>query len=209
MISHIKGRVAEKRSDSIIVDVNGLSYEVLLPSAVMNSLDSMIDREGNIKLVTYHYYQMDPSRCFPVLIGFFYEIEKDFFGKFITVSGVGPKAAVRALSLPIPAIAKAIHEGDIKTLKSLSGIGEQRAREIVAKLQGKIGKYGLMKEGQSSREESLQQDFFEEAVEILLQLQYTKAEAANMVKLALEQNPKLKSSEDVLNEVYKQKIKTG
>src|SRR4029077_4236465 len=88
--------------------------------------------------------QTDPSKSIPILIGFSNRIEKEFFERFITVSGVGPKAAVKALKPPIPDIAEAIDAGDLPFLKSLPGIGEQRAKEIIAKLQGKMGKFSLM-----------------------------------------------------------------
>ena len=157
---------------------------------------------------TYHYLQVEPSKGFPFLIGFLNEIEKEFFEKFITVSGIGPKAAVRALKAPISLIARAIDMGDVSFLKSLPGIGEQRAKEIVAKLQGKVGKFGLIQDTISSpgvlKEK---QDIQEEAMGVLLQLQYKKFEAKNMVDEALRRNPDIQTAEDLLNEVYKQKSK--
>ncbi|MBN1793895.1 MAG: hypothetical protein JW844_02905 [Candidatus Omnitrophica bacterium] len=205
MISRIYGRLLEKKKEGVIIDVHGICYEVLVPAAIMQNIDAAVDEDGMIQLVTYHYYQVDPSRSFPVLIGFLHEIEKDFFERFITVSGVGPKAAVRALSLPISAIAKAIYEGDEHTLRSLSGIGPQKAKEIIAKLQERIGKYGLLQESEERRP-AVKEDVFEEAIAVLLQLEYTKSEASSMVKTALAKNAALRTAEDILNEVYKQRV---
>jgi hypothetical protein len=87
---------------------------------------------------------LEVGRGIPVLIGFLNEVEREFFTRFISVSGVGPRAALKALTQPIPVIAKAIDEGDVELLRSLPGIGEQRAKEIVAKLQGKVGKFALI-----------------------------------------------------------------
>src|SRR5688572_19896186 len=137
MISRISGTVEHLSENTLIVQTSGLSYEIYIPTAVMKGLESSLVPEASVSLVTYHYYQTDPSKSIPILIGFSNQIEKDFFERFITVSGVGPKAAVRALSMPIPDIAQAIDAGDLKFLKSLPGIGEQRAKEIIAKLQGK------------------------------------------------------------------------
>ena len=182
-----------------------MSYEVLIPGCVMKSIDSNVTPDGSIKLITYHYHHTDPARSIPVLIGFLNEIEKEFFEKFITVSGIGPKAAVRALNASIPQIVKAIADGDLATLKSLPGIGEQRAKEIVAKLQNKVGKFGLIQEYGIEIAVTKEPDFVEEAADVLLQLQYKKQEAKEMIRKALERSPDIKTAEDLLNEVYKQK----
>ncbi len=206
MISHIRGKIAKRKSSSLIIDVDGgFSYEVLIPGCVMKSIDANISPDGSIKLITYHYHHTDPARSIPVLIGFLNEIEKEFFEKFITVSGIGPKAAVRALNASIPQVVKAIADGDLAALKSLPGIGEQRAKEIVAKLQNKLGKFGLIQEYGVEITVAKEADFVEEAVEILLQLQYKKPEAKEMIQKALERSPGIKTAEDLLNEVYKNK----
>lgn len=208
MICKISGKLVDKKEDSVVLDVNGICYEVLIPGAVMNSLDAQI-KDGALSLIIYHYLQVEPSRGFPFLIGFLNDIEKEFFEKFITVSGIGPKAAVRALKMSISTIAQAIDTGDLSTLKSLPGIGEQRAREIVAKLQGKVGKFGLIQDGAENTAKSRngKEDVEQEALGVLLQLQYKKIEAKNMIQAALTRNPDIKTSEDLLNEVYKQKTK--
>jgi len=206
MISQICGRIAKRKNSSIIVDINGgISYEVLIPGCVMKELDRNISGDGTIKLIIYHYHQLDPARSIPVLIGFINEIEKEFFEKFITVSGIGPKAAVKALSTPITKIVRAIAQGDLDTLKSLPGIGEQRAKEIIAKLQKKVGKFGLIQELGGEPLTKAMPDFQEEAMEVLLQLQYKKSEANEMIQKALERSPNIKTAEELLNEVYRQK----
>ncbi len=206
MICRISGKLVEKKQDSIVLDANGICYEVLIPGAVMQCLESNIGPDGGVSLITYHYFQLEPSKGFQCLIGFFNEIEKEFFEKFITVSGIGPKAAVRALKMPISAIARAIDMADVPFLKSLPGIGEQRAREIVAKLQGKVGKFGLIQDsGNGQGVCAAGSGIEEEAMGVLLQLQYKKFEAKNMLDEAMKRNPDIKTAEDLLNEVYKQK----
>ena len=209
MICRISGKLIEKKTDSIVLDANGICYEVLIPGAVMQCLENSVQLEEMVSLITYHYLQVEPSKGFPVLIGFLNEIEKEFFEKFITVSGIGPKAAVRALKMPISMIARAIDMGDLAYLKSLPGIGEQRAKEIIAKLQGKVGKFGLIQDAGMHGQEVLRgkNDIQEEAMGVLSQLQYKKFEAKNMLNEALKRNPEIKTAEDLLNEVYKQKSK--
>ena len=202
MISNICGKIKKKKTSSVILDLNGMSYEVLIPPAVMKGLDIAKGEDGTISLVTYHYYQMDPSKAIPVLIGFLNEVEKDFFEQFITVSGVGPKAACRALTLSFSVIAGAIDRGDMVLLKTLPGIGEQKAREIIAKLQGKVGKFCLIRD-HAEGAVNIKEDIKAEALNVLLQLQYKKNEARDMIEKAVIHNPKAATCEDILNEVYK------
>jgi len=207
MIAQIFGKIVKQNNNSLFIDVAGICYEVFVPTAIMQRLDKQEGVDGCIRLVTYHYHNIEPSRSVPVLIGFLNEIEKDFFQRFISVSGIGPRAALRALAAPFSVIAKAIDEGDTAFLQSLPGIGTQRAKEIVAKLQGKVGKYGLIQDEFARTKEGPVSDIESEAVEVLIQLQYKKPEAKEMVRLAKERSSQIKSTEDLLNQVYKQKAR--
>ncbi|MCD4781670.1 MAG: hypothetical protein K8S27_14155 [Candidatus Omnitrophica bacterium] len=207
MICRIAGKLVERREQSLVLDVNGLFYDIIVPLSVLQRINDTKDENGLVHLVTYHYIQIGPSKGLPVLIGFINEIEKDFFEHFIKVSGIGPKAAVKALNKPISEITEAIDQGNVKFLKTLSGIGNQKAKEIVAKLQGKIGKFGLIKDQQTSSASIQEQpDWQEEALSVLLQLQYKKQEAHDMISKALERSSHIHSAEDLLNEIYKQKV---
>jgi len=210
MISQVTGKIKKVKALSVVVDVNGISYELLVPPAVMKGLDKAKCEDGTITFITYHYYQMDPSKAIPVLVGFLNEIEKEFFEQFITVSGVGPKAACKAMSLSFSEIADAIDKGDMALLKTLPGIGEQKAREIIAKLQGKVGKFGLIQDRPTGEAPKVKENIKEEALNVLLQLQYKKNEARDMIEKALRHNPGLSSCEEILNEVYRgSKVKTN
>ena len=212
MISQLTGIVSHVAENTLNLSVSGVSYEVFIPTSVMQNLGGKLEDNTEVTLVTYHYYQTDPSKSIPILIGFSNRIEKEFFEKFITVSGVGPKAAVKALKPPIPDIAQAIDEGDLVFLKSLPGIGEQRAKEIIAKLQGKMGKFGLM-HGALGRNGSPKGKAAEgpaggaraEALEVLLQLQYKQEEAKEMLRKVFSRKPELSTAEEILNEVYRQR----
>lgn len=212
MICQIAGVVEHYSDNTLTLSVSGISYEVYIPTAVMKGFDGQLVKDSKVSLVTYHYYQTDPSKSIPILIGFSSRIEKEFFEKFITVSGVGPKAAVKALSQPIPEIAQAIDGADLSYLKSLPGIGEQRAKEIIAKLQGKMGKFGLMQTPGGARLEDVPPpaaDAREEALKVLVQLQYKKEEARDMIRKAFDRKASMGSVEEILNEVYRQKKAKG
>ncbi|MFC1709382.1 Holliday junction branch migration protein RuvA [Candidatus Omnitrophota bacterium] len=206
MIAQISGKIIQRKNDSVIIDLNGLCYDVLIPQIIMSRLEDFIEK-NSIRLFTYHYYQLEPSKSIPILIGFINEVEKEFFSLFITVSGIGPRAAIKAINKPMSTIAKWINEGDTSSLCSLPGIGQQRAREVIAKLQGKMGKFGLIKDKSAQVKAKITEDFEVEALEILLKLQYKKQEAKEMINKALERSAKINTTEELLNEVYRQRTK--
>ena len=207
MIVRISGKIFEKKEQAVIVDVHGMYYEIIVPTSVLNRIDETKDALGNVHLIVYHYFQITPGGGSPFLIGFISEIERDFFLQFIKVSGIGPRAAVKAMDKPISEITRAIAQGDLDYLKSLSGIGAQRAKEIVAKLQDKVGKFGLIQDqGYVPSKNTDTPNWQQDALAILLQLQYKKSEAMDMIQKAMELTPRIKTSEELLNEIYKQKI---
>jgi len=205
MISRISGKIIDRGANFLTLEIGDICYEVLVPQAVMQRLDENVNSDGKISLITFHYHQVDQSKSIPVLIGFLNEIEKDFFEIFITVSGIGPRAALKAINKPISQIARAIDESDVTFLKSLPGIGEQRAREIIAKLQNKVGKFGLIQDRKAKEQETKTKDISEEAMLVLMQLQYKRPEALEMIRRAIDSAPDIQTTEELLNVVYKQR----
>ncbi len=208
MISRISGKLFEVKDISVTINVHGIFYEVFVPASVAQRIRETEDAQGNVNLVTYYYFQISPSQGIPVMVGFTNDMEKDFFQLFIKVSGIGPKAAVKALTQPISDISAAIDRGDVGYLKNLPGIGPQRAKEVVAKLQGKVSRFGLLRDKQITTlpSKTTSPDWHQEALGILMQLQYTKIEAERMMQDALKRSEKIESAEDLLNQIYKQKV---
>ncbi|MFA6664966.1 MAG: Holliday junction branch migration protein RuvA [Armatimonadota bacterium] len=208
MISYLRGSLAIKSDSEVIVWANGIGYQVLVPITVMKALQKKTEEERrDVTLVTFHYYENNQSRMVPRLIGFGNEIEREFFKLFITVANMGPKTAVRALSQSFHSIAEAIEEGSHKKLSTLPGIGEKKARQIVATLQGKAGKFALLQDEDVTDEPGAKEDIAAEAAEVLLQLGYKRAEAMNMIKHAMEMSsPKPKTSEEMIQRIYDMKL---
>lgn len=202
MIYKIKGKLIKKEENRVIVESQGLSYEIHISKTVYRNLNH--NKQEPIELIIYHYLNIDKNKGVPVLIGFLDELQRDFFEKFISVSGVGPKAALRAFDKPISVIASAIEEGNVDFLKTLKGIGKQRAKQIVAHLQGKVGRFALIKESEEFNEPA-KDEIVSEARGILKRLQYNTKESENMIKLALGANSNIDNVEELLNEIYRQK----
>jgi holliday junction DNA helicase RuvA len=102
------------------------------------------------------------------------------------------------------AIAGAIERADQTFLKSLPGIGQQKARDIVAKLQGKVAKFLLIQDAPVPAVAAMP-DFASEALAVLLQLEYKRTEAEAMVRDTLDAEPSINDSERLLAEIYRRK----
>lgn len=207
MISYIQGAIIERSPAALLILAGGLGYEVFVPPAILAALpDATEGRE--VSLVIYYYLQVDQSRATPVMIGFRNTLEREFFERFIQVASIGPRSAVKAIAQPIQKIAAAIEGGDTRFLTGLPGIGQQKAREIVAKLQGKLGTYCLLDGGEAVSIPTAgvpdHKDLEAEVLAILLQLQYTRGDAQQMIRRALAAMPPPTSTEEMLEIIYKQ-----
>lgn len=203
MIRYIEGKLLKKEDDRVVVLTNGVGYEILLPAIVRKTFNSKkAGEDGEIVrlYISYHQTERHPK---PLLIGFNHEPEKEFFEKFITVEDIGPPTAAKALTLPIPEIARAIEERDSKTLERLRGIGKRTADKIIATLHGKVGKFALMREDQIPPEGEVI-DFKKQVEEVLVKdLGHKVSEAQRMVREALERNPNISTPEELFEEVYR------
>ena len=203
MIRYIEGKLLKKEEDRIVVLANGVGYEILLPAIVRKTFVSKKAGEEGETVKLYIYYHQTERQPKPLLIGFNVEPEKEFFEKFITVEDIGPPTAVKALVLPIPKIARAIEERDSKVLESLKGIGKRTADKMIATLQGKVGKFALMREDQIQSEAEIV-DFRKQVEDVLVRdLGHKVGEAQKLVKEALLRNPNIATPEELFEEVYR------
>ena len=203
MISFLEGKLLKKDEDRVVILANGIGYEVLLPSIVRKTFNNKKAGEEGDQVKLYIFYHQSERQPKPVLVGFNLDVEKEFFERFIKVEAIGPTAAVKALVLPVPNIAQAIEERDIKTLERLKGIGKRTAEKIVATLNGKVGKFALMKE-EMIPATAEPEDLRRQVEDVLVkQLGHKRSEAAQMIKEVLIRNPGITSPEELFEEVYR------
>lgn len=203
MIKGIRGLLTKKNEGAVYITLGGFCYEINIPKTVYLQITQKPGEE--VDLVIYHYMKMEKNKAVPVMIGFIEELERDFFEKFISVSGIGPRAALKAFDKPISRIARAVEDGDIDFLTGLYGIGKQKAKHIVASLQGKVGRFVLLKEEKEGETLSLPERARElkaEAGQILRRLQYNPKEIDSMVDKALKSRPEINTVEELLNSIY-------
>ena len=185
----------------MVILANGVGYEILLPTVVRQTYNQKKAGEDEVEL--YISFQQTPQQPKPQLIGFNFEIEREFFEKFITVKDIGPTLAVKALALPIPKIARAIEERDVATIRRLKGIGERKAEMIISELRGKMGKFALMREDVIPITPE-PEDFRKQVEGVLVKdLGHKVSEAHQMVDEAIKRNPSISSPEELFEEVYR------
>lgn len=202
MFSRIRGVLVERGDDRVVLDVQGLSYEIVLPPCVEEKITA---REGEeLSLEVYAVLNIDGNTGHYTFYGFANAVEREFFEALISVASIGPRSAARAFSQPMSRIAEAIDRGDHGFLKTLPGIGQQKARDIVAKLQGKVTKFLLIQEAQPVAAEQMP-GFADEALAVLLQLEYKRGEAEDMIRSTLEASAGIRDAESLLAEIYRRK----
>ena len=201
--SRIDGTLRERGENSVLVEAAGLSYSIMLPGCVADKVAS-IGVGDPLRLEIFSYMQIDGNRGAVNYVGFTNSVERDFFEALLTVASIGPKTAARAFSRPMAEIARTIDEGDHASLRRLPGIGAQKAKDIIAKLQGKVSRFGLIQGERDGKRPALHPDFVAEAIDVLLQLQYRRGEAERMAAEAMAANEAIANAEDLLAEIYRQ-----
>lgn len=201
MISYLEGKIIETYDDRITLLVNGIGYDILIPSFAINEIarDARTDSRELKLYISFNQTERQPK---PILVGFKSPLDKKFFELFITVEDIGPTAAIKALVKPVREIARSIEEKDTRALRQLKGIGERKAEKIIATLKGKVAMYALIPEVEAVPE--VVEDFRKDVEDVLVnQLGHKHAEASKMIEEAIKRNSRISSSEELFEEVYK------
>ena len=183
MIAHLKGEIAEKFGNSLIIDVNGVGYEMMVPTPDFESVN--LGEEH--KFFTYHAVRENSEE----LYGFLTLTAKKIFELLISVQGIGPKAGVAIMSLaPAEEVRNAIANADVAFVSKASGVGKKSAERVIVDLRDKVGipsHYGATEI--ISKTVDIQND---EALDALMALGFSLKEAT----LALEKIDSSLSTEE-------------
>lgn len=132
MIGHLRGHLAEKRPNLVVVDVNGVGYQVAIPLSTFYSLGDLRD---DVTLLIHTHLREDSI----ALYGFLTAREKQFFELLLSASGVGPVLALKILSgMSVDELVPAIRASDLVRLVRIPGVGRKTAERIVVELRDKI-----------------------------------------------------------------------
>ena len=132
MIGFLRGRIADKQPNTLIVDVQGVGYEVHVP---LSTFYDVGDVGAEITLRVYTHVREDALQ----LYGFLTELERQLFERLIGVSGIGPKLAISVLSGMDPRdVLTAVQRGDVARLTGIPGIGKKTSERIVLELRDRL-----------------------------------------------------------------------
>ena len=178
MIGYLKGKVEYLSPDFVLLEVNGVGYEIICSGAAFSKLSGA--SEGEI----YTYLQVKEDGV--SLFGFADMQEKGLFLKLTSVQGVGAKMAISLLSSMRPSdISEAIATADSKRLSAVKGLGKKTAERIILELHGKISADELLGgENVGGKVSALPTEQDDDAVSALMGLGFTKQESARAVERA-------------------------
>lgn len=186
------------------VDVAGVRYEVLVPLFLwpeVQALAGEAELEGGDgpPIALHIHYSASANQPVPVLVGFLRRAERDFFRKFVTVEGMGPAKAVRAMTVPVSTIARAIEQEDRAALAKLPGIGPRSADKIIASLRGKVVAEAALQDGGAAQPVDLAEvataRLTADVIDAIVALGFPRPEARRWVEEAQRANPDLATVE--------------
>jgi Holliday junction DNA helicase RuvA len=179
MITFLQGKLVEALPTQVVVDVNGVGYEVLIP---LSSFDKLPQPGGDVKLLTQLIVREDAH----ILYGFASAMERDLFRLLInSVSGIGPKTALNILSgMNAVAFRGAVASSDVKSLSQISGVGKKTAERIVVELRDKIGAVGAWEAASAKHSLSPDDQKTNDATLALMALGFKQMDAHDSVRAA-------------------------
>ena len=182
MIAHLTGIVLKKTAQSLIIENNGIGYEVIVPFSTFYALPK---EDEQVNLHIYTHVREDAI----ILFGFHTLLEKDIFLMLISVSGIGPKLAINILSGIGPdELLEAMAQGDAPRLQAIPGVGKKTAERIALELKDKALKVrGDSKDHPEGMLDDKDEEVYDDALSALLNLGYPAKSAKRAVEKALVQ----------------------
>lgn len=164
MIASLEGTIEFKGEKFVVVNVGGVGYRVSIGTETASKIP---EKQGKVKLWTYHYVREDANE----LYGFLHYPELELFGILNHVSGIGPRTALGVMDVAsIDTLRRAIASGDTSYLTKVSGIGRKTAERIILELKEKLAGKGVAVDAQELKQET-------DALDALVSLGYTRREA--------------------------------
>ena len=195
MISYLDGILVQKSENNIVIEVNGIGYEVLTNKKTVLACP----KEGEkIKIYTSLIHKEDSM----ILCGFSRKDDRDLFKILLTVSGVGLKVALAILDLDTNEIISAIVSENDKVFSSIKGIGQKLSKRLILELKDKMTKYkddfNIIAEDKNSVDYSKLSDGFLEAQSVMLSLGYTVHEIQEGFKFAETHVKNINDTQEIL-----------
>jgi Holliday junction DNA helicase RuvA len=195
MIAQIRGQLIQKSPGSVIVEANGVGYQV---SVSLNTFYDLPDVEQSVRVYTYTHVREDVLQ----LYGFSTLLEKEIFQVLISVSGIGPKLALNILSgISAALLIRSLAAGDLNRLLAIPGVGRKTAERMILDLQEKAQKLES-RVSIPSKAPLPKDEMAEDIISALVNLGYKKNQAEGAAEIILQQRPEIK-----LEEALKESLK--
>lgn len=193
MIAYVSGKLAEKKPTEAVIDVQGLGYQLHIPTSTYEVLPP----EGEaVKLYTYHHVREDAH----VLFGFGTKAERELFAVMLGVSGVGPKLALAALSAMAPAeLRDHVLSGNTAVLTNIPGVGRKTAERMIVELRDRLARVELTTassplSGGTDARAAARSD----ALLALESLGLSRAAAEKSIRSVLRAHPAVQTAEEII-----------
>lgn len=198
MISHLSGTLLKAWPTHVIVETNGIGYEVMIP---LSCFDNLPKPPAPITILTHLVVREDAHQLF----GFLTAEERDLFRMLINkVSGIGPKTALDVLSgISVGDFKSAVIHNDVLRLSKIKGIGKKTAERMILELKDKIGVAGVWEAASEKGKLSAEDRTTNDAVLALISLGYKQVDALKSVRAAQEQTGKDVSIEALVREALR------
>jgi holliday junction DNA helicase RuvA len=200
MIARLAGILLEKNPPHLVIDVNGVGYEVEAPNGVFNNLP---ENGKNVAILIHHHFSQDSQ----TLYGFASMGERELFRKLLKVNGIGAKLALAILSgASGDELTRYVASGDVAALTRIPGIGKKTAERIVMELRDKLDGIALLAAtGSGVAGTAVSTDPVSEASHALAALGYKPAEVSRMVSAVAEADM---GAEDIIRKALQTRVKT-
>ena len=176
MIAHLKGQLIQKSPISLVVDVQGIGYEVFIPLTIYYELPEC---GTEVSLYIHTRIREDSLKLF----GFVKEADKQMFELLTRISKVGPKIALAFLSgMTAQELTQAVFNDDISTLSAIPGVGRKTAERLALELKDKLSELNLQPETATATADTPGGGIKDDAVSALVNLGYKKAQAEQALK---------------------------
>ena len=201
MIGRIRGTLLEKRLTEILVEVQGLAYEIQVP---MSTLYRLPEPGENVQLHTHFIVREDAQ----LLYGFVEVAEQALFRALIKVNGVGPRIALAILSsMAVDDFVRTIHNNDVSTLVKTPGIGRKTAERLVIEMRDRLKEWGsgfaISSDAATSK---MTGTAAQEAEAALVTLGYKAAEANRIIQRVVKDHADVADSESLIRLALKMMV---
>lgn len=188
MIAYLSGRLLEKQANTVIVDVGGVGYEVIIPLSTFYELGEIGEA---VELRIFTYVREDTLQLF----GFKTLRERELYLKLISVQGIGAKSGISMLSgMSADEIIVAIRTDNLARLTSIPGVGKKTAERMVIELRDKLNELssGAVQDGLKESQTSVPVDaVYDDAISALVNLGYHRTAAEKALKKAVQEGTEM------------------